>query len=397
MNNRILVANIGSTSFKFQLLEMPQESVIASGRVEKIGSASSPWKVECGGAEKSGETLCGTYHGAIALCAEQVREAGVGDFAQVRAFAFKPVMAKGISGTQLLDERILQAMEALNTLLPAHNPAYIHGVRSFQEAYAGIPCIGTFETAFFDQMPEVNRLFPVPTLWRSKFGIERTGFHGASHRFVTERTAVLIGSPTFRLISCHLGGSSSIAAIKDGVAINSSWGMTAQSGLPQNNRSGDFDVFAAIYLMRDCGLGLDEVERILSKESGLKGVSGCATGDLRDIKNAAESGSREAQLALDLFVATIRRFIGQFILELNGIDALVFTAGIGENNADLREAICADLDYIGLTLDSTINNACLAQEKLISAPASRVKVFVIPTNEEIIIARNAWEQLQNAA
>jgi acetate kinase len=284
-------------------------------------------------------------------------------------------------------------MEDIAALLPAHNPPYINGVRLFNKLYPDLPCIGTFETAFYEHVPAHNRRFPIPLEWEKKFGVSRFGFHGASHRYVSERAAELRGTNQSRLVSCHLGGSSSMAAVLDGIAIDSSWGMTPQSGLPQNNRAGDFDCFAMIYLARECGLGWEAVERALASESGLKGMSGLATGDMRDLREAANAGHQDAQTAIAVFVAAIRKYLGQFFIELDGLDVLVFTAGIGENNPDLRAEICANLDCLGLKLDDDANSACRASEAVISTPDSKVEVRVIPTNEEIIIARNAWQLL----
>ena len=302
-------------------------------------------------------------------------------------------MARGISGTQVLDETVLRAMEEVNTLLPAHNPPYIAAVRSFHACHPELPCIGTFETAFYDNLPMENRRYPVPLEWEAKYGIRRYGFHGASHRYVTQRCAELRGTTQGRLISCHLGGSSSIACVRNGVAIDSSWGMTPQSGLPQNNRVGDFDVFALVYLARDLGLGLDAVEKALTTQAGLKGMSGLPSGDMRDLVAAAESGNEKAAIALGVFAGAIRKYLGQFLVELNGADALIFTGGIGENDALLREKVCANLDFCGLELDALANRAARGAEAIISTPRSKIEVRVIPTNEEIIIARNAWQKL----
>ena len=387
--NKILVANIGSTSFKFRLIEMPSERVQAKGGVERIGSAESPWKAQIGDApEQKGTATLPDHSAAIALV-----EKLLGGFGDLAAVGFKPVMARGISGTQVLDEPVLRAMEEINTLLPAHNPPYIAAVRSFHKSHPKLPCIGTFETAFYDDVPVENTRYPVPREWETKYGIRRFGFHGASHRYVTQRCAELRGTDKLRIISCHLGGSSSIAAVRDGKAINSSWGMTPQSGLPQNNRVGDFDAFAVIYLARDLGLGIDAVEKALTSQSGLKGMSGLATGDIRDLWEAAAKGNADAKIALDVFVAAIRKYIGQFLLELNGADALIFTAGIGENDWELREKVCANLDFAGLEIDSDINRKTRSSETVISTPRSKIEVRVIPTNEELIIARNAWAKL----
>ena len=387
---QILVANLGSTSFKFRLYEMPTERLLAKGGFERLGSDRAAWKITIGdGPEKSGQGDIRTHEDAIRLTDREL-----GGLAHLAAVGFKPVMARGISGTQLMDARVLSAMEDIAALLPAHNPPYIAGVRLFNKLYPGLPCIGTFETAFYDRVPAHNRRFPIPLEWEKKYGIARHGFHGASHRYVSERAAELRGSEKMRLVSCHLGGSSSMAAVKDGIALDSSWGMTPQSGLPQNNRAGDFDCFAMIYLARECGLGWDAVEKALASASGLQGMSGLASGDMRYLRAAAAAGHEDARTAIAVFVAAIRKYLGQFFLELNGLDVLVFTAGIGENNPDLRAEICADLDCLGLQLDPAANAACRATEAVISTPDSLVEVRVIPTNEEIIIARHAWRLLQ---
>ena len=391
--NKILVANIGSTSFKFRLIEMPSERVLAKGGVERIGSPGSPWKAQIGNEpEQKGTAALPDHSTAISLV-----EKLLGGFGDLAAVGFKPVMARGISGTQVLAEPVLRAMEEINTLLPAHNPPYVAAVRSFHKSHPHLPCIGTFETAFYDDVPVENLRYPVPREWETKYGIRRHGFHGASHRFVTQRCAELRGTDKLRLISCHLGGSSSIAAVRNGKAINSSWGMTPQSGLPQNNRVGDFDVFALIYLARDLGLGIDAVEKALTSQSGLKGLSGLASGDIRDLWDAAANNEADAKIALDVFVAAIRKYVGQFLVEMNGADALIFTAGIGENDWEIRERVCANLDFAGLAIDTELNRKTRSSETVISTPDSRIEVRIIPTNEEIIIARNAWAKLSTIA
>jgi len=387
--SKVLVANIGSTSFKFRLIEMPSERVLAKGGIERIGSTESPWQYQIGADDALSGVAAFPDHEAAVHFVEEA----LGGFSGLAAVGFKPVAARGVSGTQVMDEGVLQAMEAFNTLFPAHNPPYIAGVRVFNRLYPQVPCIGTFETAFYDHVPEANRRFPVPRAWDQDHGIRRMGFHGASHRYVTERYAEIRGTKDLRIISCHLGGSSSLAAVQNGRAIDSSWGMTAQSGLPQNNRVGDFDVFAFIYLARDLGLGIDAVESALTTCSGLKGLSGLPTGDMRDVREAAASGNEDAAIALEVFVGAIRKYIGQFLVEMNGVDAIIFTAGIGENDSALRARVCADLDFIGLAFDNEANAKTRATEAVISTPDSKVDVRVIPTNEEIIIARNAWQKL----
>ncbi|MDR1144532.1 MAG: acetate/propionate family kinase [Verrucomicrobiales bacterium] len=395
----ILVANIGSTSFKFRLFEMPSERVLARGGVERIGADGglSPYKIQVADGEPvTGSGAFGDYAAAFAFVEKTLTDSGAPEFSKFAAFGFKPVMAKNISDTRVMDSGVLAAMEEINTLLPAHNPPYVAAIRAFQKLHPRVPCIGTFETAFYDRVPPENRRYPVPLAWEKDYGVRRYGFHGASHRYVTLRMSELLGGDRQRVISCHLGGSSSIACIKDGWAIDSSWGMTPQSGLPQNNRVGDFDAFALLWLLRDQGVTVGEAEKILGTQSGLKGMSGLASGDVRDIYRAIADGDDNARVAMDVFVAAIRRYVGQFLLELNGADALVFTAGIGENNPDLRAAVCHNLDYCGLRLDAAKNATVSGGvEVKISAPDSTVSVWVIPTNEELIIARNAWEKLNH--
>ncbi|MDZ4815860.1 MAG: acetate/propionate family kinase [Verrucomicrobiota bacterium] len=399
IKTKILVANVGSTSFKFVVFNMNGEEVLAKGGMEKIGAASGLWNYQpTGGAKQSGERAF-KNHGEAIKCALELLMNGVESVVktadEIAAVGFKPVMAKGISGTCELTEQVLKAMEEYYTLLPVHNPAYVDAVRQARLEFPGIPMIGTFETAFYDDVPEVNRRFAVPKEWYEKHHIRRNGFHGASHRFVTERAAQLLGRKDLRMISCHLGGSSSIAAVRNGVAVDSSWGMTPQSGLPQNNRIGDFDAFALIYLIRDLGLGVEKVEQMLMQESGLKGVAGTPTGDLRDIMEASEKGNVDAKLALDLLIKNIRNFVGQFLVELNGADVLIFTAGIAENNPFIRAGVCAHLENLGIELDQDANEKLLRAEGIISKPGSKIKVMLIPTSEETIIARNAWNLLKD--
>lgn len=394
-SGRILVANIGTTSFKFRLFEMPSEKLLAKGAVDRIGAPESAWSLSIGDTPtESGKGSFPDYAAAVEFAGKNLSSKGLGDFSTLSAFGFKPVFAKDISGTQELDEKVLGAMEAMTTLFPAHNPPYVNAVRVFHKLYPDIPCIGTFETAFYDHLgPEYYRL-PVPIEWESKYGIRRFGFHGASHRFVTERAAQLRKSDHLRIISCHLGGSSSITGVKNGKAVDSSWSMTAQSGIPHNNRYGDFDSSALVWLAKDLGLGIEAVDKALSSQAGLKGMSGLSNGDIRDLKEAAAKGNENARLALHVFVREIRKFIGQMLVSLDGADVLIFTGGIGEYNPDIRSAVCKNMDFAGLKLDESINASVMGKETVISAPDSRVEVRVIPTNEEIVIARNAWAKLK---
>jgi acetate kinase len=384
----ILVANLGSTSFKFRLF-----------RFDGAGTASLLAK---GGYERV------TDHGtAIDDCLAELRTAGhVRSAADLHGVGFKTVLGKDLTGCVPADERVITALEGFREIAPAHNPPYAAGIRRFREKLPGVPLVALFETAFYQWVPEAATRYAVPETWHQA-GVRRYGFHGASHKFVAERSAELLGrddiaarvrelyqagpvpvpagAKPLRVISCHLGGSSSVTGIRDGVAVGTSMGLSPQSGLPQNNRVGDLDSAAVPFVMKTLGLPLAEVERQLTKEGGLLGLSGVSN-DLRDIRAAAGQGNARARLALDVFVHSARHWIGAFLPALNGCDALVFTAGIGENNPDLRAAICAGLDQLGIVLDPA-KNAALRTEGEISAAGSRVKVFVIPANEELVVAR----------
>jgi acetate kinase len=305
-------------------------------------------------------------------------------------------------------------MEAYNGLAPAHNPAYITGIRLFGKRMPGVPLVGLFETAFYQFAPEPMMRYAVPQAWHD-IGVRRWGFHGASHKFIAERSADLLGrndvaervrnlyadggrtpvnEPALRVISCHLGGSSSITGIRNGVAIGNSLGMSPQSGLPHNNRVGDLDSEALPYAVKALGITVEEAQRQLTKESGLKGLSGVSN-DIRDISTAAQQGNARARLAIDVLVTSARHWVGSYFFELGGAEAIVFTAGIGENRTELREAICANLDGLGIALDLEKNKATKGIEATVSAPSSRVKILVIPTNEELVVARETKRLLES--
>jgi acetate kinase len=412
---KVLIPNLGSTSLKWRLFEFApsassgnaQERVLHEGGFERVTN----------------------YAQAVEDCLAQLVNAGaMADEGDLSAIGFKAIIAKGINGCVRVDEDVLRAMEAYNGLAPAHNPPYITGIRLFAKRMPHVPLVTLFETAFYQFAPEAMMRYAVPEAWHEA-GVRRWGFHGASHKFIAERSAELLGRPDvaeatrelyvrarpsflgasgappplaraaaladsrssrgprdLRVISCHLGGSSSVTGILNGIAIGNSLGMSPQSGLPQNNRVGDLDSGALPHAMRTLGLSLEQAEQQLARESGLKGLSGLSN-DIRDIQHAAAQGHPGATLALEVFVASARHWIGAYFLALNGADAIVFTAGIGENSADLRERICANLDALGIELDAEANAATRAREGVISASGSRVAVLVIPTNEELVVAR----------
>jgi acetate kinase len=391
---KILVANIGSTSLKWRLFDF-------SNNAERL--------LHKGGFERVTD-----YPKAIEDCLAELKKANaIASESELSAVGFKTVIAKNVTGCVRLDERVLQAMADYNGLAPAHNPPYITGIKLFAQRMPGVPLIGLFETAFHQFAPEASQRYAVPDSWLN-IGVRRWGFHGASHKFIGERSAELLCRPDvaerarqlyvnngaakitgtpLRVISCHLGGSSSVTGILNGASIGTSMGMSPQSGLPQNNRVGDLDAEALPYAVKTLGISVEEAQKQLTKQGGLLGVSGVSN-DVRDIGEAASKGNASAKLALDVFVASARHWIGSYFLQLNGADAIVFTAGTGENRAELRAAICANLENLGIKIDAEKNNSCRATEAIISTADSAVKIFVIPTNEELVVAREAKRFLE---
>jgi acetate kinase len=378
---KILVANIGSTSFKYRLFDMTSGATLAEGRTERIGRGGD----------------CPDYQTAIERCLAAI----VGDgkplaaVSDLTAVGFKAVLAKNVSGAQPVTDAVLEAMEAWSFLAPAHNPTYIAAMRAFRSVAPDVSLVALFETAFFDKVPEAATTYALPHEWRTDHFVRRYGFHGASHRFASERALSLCPKEGLRHISCHLGGSSSLAAIRGGVAIDMSFGMSPQSGLPQNNRAGDVDAFAVLHMMKTLDLGVLEMARVLASRSGLAGLSG-TSGEVPDLESAAGKGDAKAKLALDVYVRAVRHYIGAFLLELGGLDALTFSGGIGERGGRIRAAICEGLDAFGIRLDPSQGNLG-ATEARISAAGAPVAVYVIPANEEWIVARAAAEVVQQAA
>ncbi len=396
---KVLVANLGSTSFKYRLYDLARgEELLARGAVERIGADNA--RVTTTSTRGESETVrpIADHGDAVQICLDQLTDPASGvlrDASEVAAIGFKSVHAKDVSGVQLVTDAVLDAMEAFSDVAPAHNPPYIRAMRMLGGRFPTIPLVASFETGFHRTIPEANQRYAVPDEWATAHGIRRWGFHGASHRYIAGRMAELLGRDDLKLISCHLGGSSSLCAIRGGKSAATSMGMSPQSGLPQNNRVGDFDVFALPAILRSTGLTLAEVLDTLANRSGLEGVGGSGR-DLRDIEAAAEAGHERARLALDVYIASARHYLGAYLVELGGADAIVFTGGIGENSARIREGVCRDLGWFGIGLDAAANASGPA-ERAVSTPGSRVQVWTVPTNEEIVVARQARDLLSGLA
>jgi acetate kinase len=363
----VLVANLGSTSFKFKVLDSTRDfAEVARGGYERIGQANGDFR---------------THAEVIDVILKQLPT-------PPDAIGFKAVHGGPISGAVRVDDNVLATMEQFADVAPAHNPVYIAAMRSFREKLPNVPQVAAFETAFHATVPESRKVYAIPWEW-TEAGIKRYGFHGASHRYVSGRVRELVPNAR-RVITCHLGGSSSVTAVLDGKSVGTSMGLTPQTGLPQNNRVGDFDTFALLKLTKQ-GLSVDEILKKLGKEGGLQGISGVSN-DMRDIEKAAEAGNARAQLALDAFIESVRSYVGQYLVALGGIDVIAFAGGIGENGAMIRERVCAGLDFVGVEIDPE-RNKVRGKEAKVSRDDGKAQVWVVPTNEELVVARQTVETL----
>lgn len=377
---------------------MAEEATIARGRVERIGGSPSPYEFIADGG-KSGEGtldapdhLSAVQHVMRFLTGELHGPPVLESLAALDGVGFKTVSAKGYTSSAIIDEEVIAGLEEYIPILPVHNPAYIASIRAFEGIAAGVPLAAVFETWFHESIPPHAAELGVPRSWARDHGIRRYGFHGASHRYVAQRTPVLLRelgvhtpADELRVVSCHLGGSSSLCAIRGGESVDTSMAFSAQSGVLQGTRCGDMDPFVPLYMMKAAGMSLEEVERALMADAGLAGISG-AGGDMRDIVAAADGGSADARLALDTYHYGVKKTIGAYAAALGGVDAIAFTGGIGERSAASREAICEGLEFLGVDLDGDRNGRA-TPDCGVSADGSRVTILVIEANEEIVVAR----------
>ncbi|MEC7445315.1 MAG: acetate/propionate family kinase [Planctomycetota bacterium] len=394
---KVLVANLGSTSFKYRLFDMDNEEQLARGGIDRIGSAESYCFVEIGSEQVELSVHVPDHAEAVRRCLEQLTNPDTGclnDASEVSAIGFKAVHGGKISGVQRIDAEVLTEMEKMNAVAPAHNPPYIAAMRQLAEKLPEIPLVAAFETGFHQTISDAQKFYGVPFEWAEDYHIKRWGFHGASHRYIGQRLAEVTGREDMRAISCHLGGSSSLCAIRGRESIGTTMGMSPQTGLLHNNRCGDFDPFAIPIVMEATGKSLDEVLADLASQSGLLGLSGIS-GDVRDLEKAAGEGHERAQLALDVFVTEIRRHLGGLMVALGGLDAIVFTGGIGENGQQIRAGVCQGLEEFGVVLDPD-KNATARGETQLEAAASRVQLWTIPTNEELVVARQSRALLEGS-
>ena len=387
----ILVINCGSSSLKYQLINSETEGVLAKGLCERIGIDGMLTYQPEGGEKEKSEIAMPTHTEAInaVLAALTNEKSGViKSLSEVSAVGHRVVHGgEKFTSSCLINDESMKAIEECNDLAPLHNPANLIGIRACQELMPGVPMVAVFDTAFHQTMPDVAYTYGIPYEYYEKYKVRRYGFHGTSHSYVSKRTAEIVGKPydQMKIIVCHLGNGASISAVNCGKSVDTSMGLTPLEGLVMGTRSGDLDPAIIDFVGKKEGLSLDEMNEVLNKKSGMLGISGVSS-DGRDLEAAAETGNKRAQLALDVFDYRVIKYIGAYAAAMNGVDAIAFTAGIGENNIKMRKDVCSSLTYLGVKLDEEKNNV-RGEERIISADDSKVQVLLVPTNEELAIAR----------
>lgn len=390
----VLVLNCGSSSLKYQLLNMETEQLLATGLVQRIGMEDAMFEYKVPGGKEIKEVTSILDHTAgikKTLSALTHPEYGVvKSMDEISAVGHRVVHGgEAFTGSVLITDEVKQTLRALFDLAPLHNPANLTGILAAEAALPGKPMVGVFDTAFHQTMPRTSFLYALPYAMYKRHKVRRYGFHGTSHRYVSERLAANLGKPLdeLKVITCHMGNGSSVAAIQAGKSIDTSMGFTPLEGLIMGTRSGDVDPGALFYIMSREELTVQELNSMLNKHAGMKGISGISS-DMRQIEEEMEKGEARAKETFDMIEYRLRKYIGAYAAAMNGVDAIIFTGGIGENSNLLRGAVCRNLTYLGVELDEEINNTRSKKERTISTPASKVQVWVIPTNEELVIARD---------
>ena len=392
---KILVSNLGSTSFKYKVFDMPSARVLARGGMDRIGGEGSVHRYQIGDGDTI-EQACSLPDHARAIDEALERLVGQGGVLQsveeLTAVGFKAVHARSISGVVELDDDVVGRMEDFYPLAPAHNPAYVAAMRQFECVAPRARRVGCFETAFHGTAPLRRQFYAVPYEWYEEYGVKRYGFHGASHRYAAEKVIELEERNDLRHVNVHLGGSSSLCMIKGGVSLGASHGLSPQGGLPQNNRIGDLDPYALDLIMRNKGLPFDEALEICASQSVLLGI--CGYNDVRDIQEGAVAGDERCVLALEVLATASRDYLGAYVVEMGGLDAISFTGGIGEHSSIVRGLILRDLEFLGVQMDAEKNEQ-VHGEGILHVEGSRVHIHVMVTDEELVVARQTYEFLQS--
>ena len=387
----ILVINAGSSSLKYQLLNPETQQVLAKGLCERIGiDGKFTYKPEGKQAVKEADVAMPTHNEAIKAVLDALVDPAngvIGSMKEIDAVGHRVVHGgEKFARSVLITEEVMAAIEECNPLAPLHNPANIIGIKACQALMPNTPMVAVFDTAFHQTMPAAAYMYALPYEYYEKDKVRRYGFHGTSHKYVTQRAAEMLGKPIedLKLISCHLGNGSSIAAVDGGKSVDTSMGFTPLAGLPMGTRCGDIDAGILQYLMNKYSMDIDKMLNVLNKKSGVEGLS-CVSSDFRDLENAAAEGNEKAELAQKKFAYEVRKYVGAYAAAMGGVDAVIFTAGVGENDKVIRAMACEGLEFMGLKLDEAANDV-RGKETVISAADSKVKVLLIPTNEELMIA-----------
>ncbi len=387
---KIIAINAGSSSLKFQLFEMPSEEVITKGLIERIGLNEAVFNISVNGEKIKEVTEIPDHEVAVSILLNKLTELKIiKSLDEIEGIGHRVVHGgEEFADSALITDEVMEKIDKLSELAPLHNPANLTGIRAFQNVLPNVPAVAVFDTAFHQTMPESSYLYSLPYEYYEKYGIRKYGFHGTSHKYVSQRAAEMLGRPIdqLRLISCHLGNGASIAAIDGGKSIDTSMGFTPLAGVTMGTRSGNIDPALIPYIMEKTDQSADEVLQVLNKKSGLLGISGFSS-DLRDITEQAQTGNDRAELALTVFAEHIHKYIGSYASGMNGVDAIIFTAGIGENSEVVRARVLKGLEFMGVYWDQSLNKIS-GEESFINYPHSPVKVMVIPTNEEVMIARD---------
>lgn len=393
---KVIAINAGSSSLKFQLFEMPAEEVLTAGLVERIGMDQAVFTISVNGDKQTEITDIPDHAVAVKILLSKLTELNIiQSLDEIEGIGHRVVHGgEKFNDSVLITDETLIEIEELSELAPLHNPANVVGIKAFKEVLPNVPAVAVFDTAFHQTMPDQSFLYSLPYEYYENYGIRKYGFHGTSHKYVSERAAELLGRPIeqLRLISCHLGNGASIAAIEGGKSIDTSMGFTPLAGVAMGTRSGNIDPALIPFIMEKTGHSAIEVLDILNKKSGLLGISGLSS-DLRDITKAAEEGNERARTSLEVFASRIHKYIGSYAARMSGVDAIIFTAGIGENSIDIRERVLRGLEFMGVYWDPALNQV-RGEEAFVSYPHSPVKVIIIPTNEEVMIARDV-ERIAN--
>lgn len=394
---KILCVNAGSSSMKFQLFEMPERKVIISGYIEKIGSEDSFWNTKVNGEKIRGERYIKNHsEAAQVLIKELLRHKAVESMDEIKAVGHRVLHGgEKYADSVLIDDEVIESIKSLTKLGPLHHPGNLAGIEAMREALPGVPMVAVYDTAFHQTMPEVNYIYPVPYEWYEKYGVRKYGFHGTSHKYITKRMQELLGKEDVNIINCHIGSGSSICCIKDGKSYDTTMGLTPLDGLMMGTRSGAIDPSILEYVAKESGMDVSEITTILNKKSGLLGVSK-RFADHRDIETGMAEGDHLSILANDMYVDRVVRYIAEYYVKLEGkVDAITFTAGLGENAREFREEIVKKLACLGIKIDVEENmkyaSYCDKQEGIVSTPDSTVPVYVVPTNEELMIILDTYE------